>query len=448
MHTTVPPLTPAQFRGLFPALDDAPHFASCSQGALSDHLAHTMQRMTASLIDAQAPWDVWVGKVEEYRTRSAQVLEVASDTVAVLSCASEGAFQVVSSLDWSGTRTRLVTSDLEFPSVGNVWRAQHDPIEVVNVPGIEAALHAESWIPLIDERTKLVSIPLVSYINGTRPEIERVIAHAHSVGALVFVDAYQGAGVVPFSATALDCDFLVTGNLKYLLGLPGIASLYVKDCVNVERPAGLTGWFGRVNPFAFDPAGVDYPQNARRFEMGTHPIPSAYAGVAGYETLARIDLRESWGHIEGLRDQLAAELNAQGHTLDFPADPAHRGPEVAIVSANPDAVAARLAESRIGTSPRGERLRLSFHAYSNEQDVAKLVAALAPLSCATPEASARDYSHSMVPGGFDVTSSTTRFTSGTWFVILFEMRASTSYGTCVQSAVIASSEDTGRSTIG
>ena len=36
------------------------------------------------------------------------------------------------------------------------------------------------------------------------------------------------------------------------------------------------------------------------------------------------------------------------------------------------------------------------------------------------------YSHSIVPGGFDVTSSTTRLTSGTWLVILFEIRASTS----------------------
>ncbi|MBL3698641.1 aminotransferase class V-fold PLP-dependent enzyme [Leucobacter luti] len=379
MHTTAAPLSPAQFRGLFPALDSAPHFASCSQGALSDHLAHTMQRMTASLIDAQAPWGEWVGKVEEYRTLSGRMLDVDSENVAVLSCASEAAFQVVSSLDWSGARRRLVTSDLEFPSVGNVWRAQHDTIEVVNVPGIEAALHADSWIKLIDERTKLVSIPLVSYINGTRPEIERVIAHAHSVGALVFVDAYQGAGVVPFSATELGCDFLVTGNLKYLLGLPGIAMLYVRDCVNVERAAALTGWFGRVNPFAFDAAGVDYPENARRFEMGTHPIPSAYAGVAGLETVAKIDLTQAWGHIEALRDRLAAELTAQGHVLDFPADAAHRGPEVAIVAADPDALAVRLAEHRIGTSPRGERLRLSFHAYSNDRDVDALVRALAEL---------------------------------------------------------------------
>ena len=58
------------------------------------------------------------------------------------------------------------------------------------------------------------------------------------------------------------------------------------------------------------------------------------------------------------------------------------------------------------------------------------------------------HSHSMVPGGLLVTSSTTRLTSRTSFVMRFEMRASTSYGNRVQSAVIASSDETGRSTIG
>ncbi|MBK0419718.1 aminotransferase class V-fold PLP-dependent enzyme [Leucobacter sp. CSA1] len=376
MSAPIAPLSPAQFRLGFPALDEAPHFASCSQGALSDRLAHTMQRMTAGLIDEQAPWGAWVGKVEEYRRLAGRFLDVDGENVAVLSCASEGAYQVVSSLDWSGERNRLVTSDLEFPSVGNVWRAQHAPLDVVNVEGVEASLHADNWIPLIDERTKLVSIPLVSYINGTRPEIDRVIEHAHSVGALVFVDAYQGAGVLPFSASELGCDFLVTGNLKYLLGLPGIAMLYVRDCVNVERAAQLTGWFGRVNPFAFDPSGVDYPQNARRFEMGTHPIPSAYAGVAGFETIAQVDPADAWEHVVRLRERLADELAGLGLTVDYPDDPAHRGPQVAVLDENPDALAGRLAEHRIGTSPRGQRLRLSLHAYSADRDIDALLAAL------------------------------------------------------------------------
>src|SRR4051812_48785290 len=58
------------------------------------------------------------------------------------------------------------------------------------------------------------------------------------------------------------------------------------------------------------------------------------------------------------------------------------------------------------------------------------------------------YSHSIVPGGLLVTSSTTRFTAGTSLVMRVEIRASTSYGIRAQSAVIASSLVTGRSTTG
>ena len=58
------------------------------------------------------------------------------------------------------------------------------------------------------------------------------------------------------------------------------------------------------------------------------------------------------------------------------------------------------------------------------------------------------HSHSMVPGGLLVTSSTTRLTSRTSLVIRVEIRASTSYGSRAQSAVIASSLVTGRRTTG
>lgn len=51
----------------------------------------------------------------------------------------------------------------------------------------------------------------------------------------------------------------------------------------------------------------------------------------------------------------------------------------------------------------------------------------------------RPYSHSMVPGGFDVMSNTTRLTPLTSLTIRLLMRPSTSYGTRAQSAVIASS---------
>lgn len=58
------------------------------------------------------------------------------------------------------------------------------------------------------------------------------------------------------------------------------------------------------------------------------------------------------------------------------------------------------------------------------------------------------YSHSIVPGGLLVMSSTTRFTSLTSLVILVEIRSNKSYGNRDQSAVMASSLETGRRTMG
>src|SRR5260370_40413020 len=56
------------------------------------------------------------------------------------------------------------------------------------------------------------------------------------------------------------------------------------------------------------------------------------------------------------------------------------------------------------------------------------------------------YSHSMVAGGLLVMSRTTRLTSGTSLVTRVEIRARTSAGSRAQSAVLASSLGTGRST--
>ena len=58
------------------------------------------------------------------------------------------------------------------------------------------------------------------------------------------------------------------------------------------------------------------------------------------------------------------------------------------------------------------------------------------------------YSHSMVPGGLLVTSIATRLISRTSLVIRVEIVSITSYGSLAQSAVIASSDVTGRSTTG
>ncbi|ONI78014.1 aminotransferase [Actinosynnema sp. ALI-1.44] len=372
-----PRLTSDQFRDHFPALADTVHMASCSQGALSGELQVALAELTSSMRVHGAPWEAWMGEVDQARRRFAELIGASADEIAMVACASEGAYQVASTQDWSA-RPRVVTTDMEFPSVGHVWLAQvARGAEVVHVPERGATVDPEELVTAIDERTGLVSIPVASYRNGARMPVEAAVVRAREVGAKVFLDAYQATGVLPVDVRELGCDYLVSGALKYMLGLPGVAFLYVRDGLVDDVPPQLTGWFGRVEPFSFDPRTVDHPAHARRFETGTPAIPAVYAANAGMRLLSRIDIKEAGRHVAELVALTAERLRAAGERLWLPESPADHGPQVALVDDDPDRLAAYLAERRIVTAPRGHVLRLSFHHYTNESDVDATCAAIA-----------------------------------------------------------------------
>ena len=364
------PLSAAAFREQFPVLSDTVHLASCSQGAASLRLIAALEEFQWSLRSYGAPWDRWMEQVETARGLFASLIGASPDQVAVVSCASEGAYQAASTISWA-SRPWIVSTDLEFPSIAHVWLAQgRRGAKVRYAPLRDGLVHAEDYLAAIDETTGLVSVPAVSYLGGQRLPAAEVVRAARAAGARVFIDAYQAAGVLPLDVRTLDCDYLVAGALKYLLGVPGLAFLYVRGGLADDVPPELTGWFGRADPFSFDPRTLDFHPSARRFETGTPAIPSAYAAVAGLSALAQTEPAATERHIAALVADCHERLAAAGERILSPADPACRGPQVAIEDADPAAMAAYLGARRIVTSPRGHLLRLSFHYYNDGADVA------------------------------------------------------------------------------
>jgi selenocysteine lyase/cysteine desulfurase len=367
-------MTPERFRSQFPSLSDTVHLASCSQGAASLRLIAALEEFQWTLRSYGAPWDRWMAEVDTARRLFAAFIGASPDEVAVVSCASEGAYQVASTLGWQH-RPVIVSTDLEFPSIAHVWLAQgRRGASVRFVTDDEPG--AGDYAAVIGQQTGLVSVPAVSYRGGVRFPVRQVADAAHAAGARVFVDAYQAAGVLPVDVHELDCDYLVAGALKYLLGVPGMAFLYVRGGLEDDVPPELTGWFGRVNPFSFDPRTLDFPVTARRFETGTPAIPAAYGAVAGLRTLADEDAGAIERHVAMLAARCHNTLADAGERLYSPGDPARRGPQVALVDDDPVALAQFLAARRIVTSPRGDLLRLSFHYYNDEGDVAAVSEAI------------------------------------------------------------------------
>ena len=374
------------FRAHFPALGDTVHLCSCSQGAQSDRVITAMAEFIHSWREHGAPWGRWMEVVEECRLAFARLIHAAPDEVAVVSCASEGANQVASTVPLRGDRREVLTNDLEFPSIGHVWLAQAEARGglVRHLAAPDGIVRGDDYLAAIDERTALVSAPLASYANGLRLPIRAIADRAHAAGAHLFVDAYQGAGVLSVDVRELDCDYLVAGALKYLLGAPGIAFLYVRgDLVAAHRPPH-TGWFGRENPYAFDPRHLDFAPSARRFETGTPAIPAAYAAAAGLSLIGELDMAAVERHVAALAERLQAHLLAQGLSLYSPLDPALRGPQVTVRTDVPDALTAFLAARRILASPRGGAVRLSLHYYNTPEDVDAAAEAIAEFARRTP----------------------------------------------------------------
>lgn len=348
-------VTPERFRKRFPILADTVHLASCSLGPRSAALDEAMRRMLSTLYEDPTPWDMWLAEVEESRRRFADLVGARPDQVAVVPSATIGAYQAASTVDW-GPRPRLVAADAEYPSVAHVWAAQRPR-------GAEVAFEPEAGDGLlqrIDERTGLVSAPLVSYRTGATMPVAEMVSRARAAGARSFVDAYQAVGVLPVDVADLGCDFLVSGTMKYLLGLPGIAYLYVRDGVTDAGPPQLTGFFGRANPLAFDPHALDFPDDARRYQVNMPTLPAALAASAGLGLIGELDIAEVARHVDRLARGAAERLG----DLAAPVT----GPYVNVRDDDPAGLARWLNARRIFPA-RGASVRLSFHYFNTEADV-------------------------------------------------------------------------------
>ncbi|HEX6870555.1 MAG TPA: aminotransferase class V-fold PLP-dependent enzyme [Micromonosporaceae bacterium] len=372
MRSGAPRVTAQAFRALFPDLESRTYLAACSLGARSGALDTALDRMLADMSGGAAAWSSFEAEVVRARTMFAALIGARPDQVALVPNASIGAYQVASGLPLA-QRRRIVTSSVEFPSIAQVWLAQRPRgAEVVAADSAHPGDPLTGYASALDERTALVSLPLVGYADGAVWPVAEVAARAHAVGARAFVDAYQAVGVMPVDVTALGCDFLVAGAQKFLLGLPGAAFLFVREVSDQDREPTLTGWFGRIDPFAFDPFHLDFAPDARRFETGTPAVPALYAANAGLDLIAGLRMPEVRAHVVGLLTTAVEALTEDGEHFVLTGGPAGHGGHVGLVDPDPSALAAWLGGHGISVSPRGHLVRIAFHYYNDDHDVRRL----------------------------------------------------------------------------
>ncbi|MBZ5525254.1 MAG: aminotransferase class V-fold PLP-dependent enzyme [Acidobacteriia bacterium] len=340
---------------------------SCSQGALSDAVQAGLEDYIASWHEQGSPWELWVEQYEAARTAFAQFIHASPDEVAIVTSASAGINSIASALNFR-ERRKVVMGEFEFPTMGHVWLAQRARgAEVQFVPAEGNSIPAGHYETMVDRNTLVVPLTHVCFKNGFRSEVSAVTQIAHRAGALVMLDDYQDCGTRPVDVKAMDLDFYVTGTLKYLLGPPGLAFMYVRKELISSLVPTVTGWFAQTNPFAFDPQHIDLSPTARRFESGSPSVPNVYGAMPGFQLLQEIGMENIASHIQRLAQSLLSSALDLGIRVKTPADSA--GPLVVLQSRDSNLLVQKLAERDIVASNRHDGLRIAFHVYNTMDDV-------------------------------------------------------------------------------
>jgi selenocysteine lyase/cysteine desulfurase len=368
----------AAIRDEFPILAETAYLNACSQGALSHRVRAAYEEYLAGWDANGAEWEHWVERAEAARASFARLLHATPGEVAVTTSVSQGVSGIVSALDL-GERPRIVISEYEFPTVGQIAHAQElRGAEVVHVrPGRDGAIPLEAFDAAIDERTALVCCTTISYRSGHRHDVAAIARIAHERGALVLADSYQAAGAIDLDAPALGADFVTGGTVKYLLASAGLGFLYVRSGLLPELLPTQTGWFADEDIFEMDISDYSPATDARRFDAGTPPVPNIYAGVAGMSIVEEAGVPAIEDHVRGLNTRLIAGLEELGATVVTPSDPARRGPLVCVRSTDVAALVRILAAQKVVVSSRDGNLRIAAHLYNVEDDVDRLLGVLA-----------------------------------------------------------------------
>ena len=365
----------ARCRHRFPIFEQRVFANSCGQGALSDAVRGAYETYLADWDEQGSPWGVWVGKLEQARLAFAGLVGAQPGEIAVTTSTSAAVSSFASGLDF-GERSKVVLTDLEFPTIGQIWHAQElRGARVVHVaPDASGLVPIEHFDAAIDEDTMIVSVPHVSYRTGARIDVEAVAALAHERGALMLLDAYQTAGSLPLDVRALGVDLLTTGALKYLLGSAGLAYMWCRaDLVERVTPT-VTGWFADEDIAAMDASDYSPARVASRFESGTPPVPALYAGVAGAGLIGELGVPAIAAHVRALNARLVDGVGELGGRV---VTPGFRGALVCIAAVDEHALVDALYAEGVIASSRDGNLRISLHAYNDLGDVDAILAALA-----------------------------------------------------------------------
>ena len=374
-------MNPDRIRDLFPILQRRNYLNSCSLGALSTRAEDRLTEFLAKWHDlgASAWYEHWWGLLGELRGRVEAMFGAPAGTVALMPSTSACLAAVSSSLDWT-KRNRIVTTELDFPTLLYQWKVRPDAEMVVLESRDGVHIDPRQYADAVDERTLAIATSHVFFTTGAIQDLAAIADIARRAGAYSLIDGYQGAGQVPVDLPATGVDFYTAGPLKWLCGGPGLAYLYVRDDLAGALEPRITSWFATRDQFDFNPGEFRYHDDARRFELGTPALATVHTALGGQEIVDELGVAAIRERNVKITERLVEACGEAGFALQASGRPETRSAIVPVRHPDPLAAVARLARRGIIVDGRPGVVRVSPHFYNTPYEVEEFVRELRDVS--------------------------------------------------------------------
>ncbi|HIA19736.1 MAG TPA: aminotransferase class V-fold PLP-dependent enzyme [Planctomycetaceae bacterium] len=359
------------------------YFDHAAVAPISGPAQDAMVRWAAQAAEqGELVWAEWAQRVEQVRKRVAHLIAADSTEIAFVANTTTGINLIAEGLPWE-PGDNVVTLANEFPSNLYPWlNLQSREVETRRVPVDAAAVDLNRILEACDQRTRLISVSWVSYLTGWRLDVAELVQAAHDRGILVFLDAIQGLGVFPIDVSQVEVDFLAADGHKWMLGPEGAGLLYIRrDRLDQLRPLGV-GWHSVSHAHDFSRIEPNWREAAARYEGGSQNM----AGVIGLG--ASLDMLASYGlgcsasplaeRVLEIAELASVELESLGAKIISCREGPHRSGIVSFDFPGRDLAAQRrrCSAAAVALSCRGNLLRISPHAYVNDEDVGRLIEVL------------------------------------------------------------------------
>lgn len=327
------------------------------------------------------------GNQQIARERFAKLINAQPTEIAFVQSTLMGENIVVDGLGIPGGSGNVVTNDLHYEGAIYMYKSlQKQGLDLRIVKHREGRIRLQDVEEVVDRKTKLIALSLVSYINGYRPDVKAICDLAHAHNAYVYADVIQAAGAVPIDVRALGLDFCACSGYKWLMGDRGLGFLFVREALQgdvLKRFQYGDRQFAdfQYHMFPYDPPGPPPATWKQRrgagsfYEVGNiaNVVAAGHAESIGY--ILKLGLENIRAYNRPLTEKLWKEIPRLGYPTLTPPD--NDSPTVAFVVKDPDALRAKLKKANVTPKVEWNQMRVSCSVYNNMQDVDKLLNALA-----------------------------------------------------------------------